>query len=142
MMLTTAPLAVPKYSGHGSAGSDRKAELGDQSLDLIIGQFAIEFRHLAFAFFGDLDQLGIAFLGYFGRMKIVGAELLACGRSFAVRSMADLAFRFLQCFRVISHGRTRHHHESQHNQHREKRLHTFLLFVSTPSFTSSSEARG
>jgi hypothetical protein len=37
MMLTTAPLAVPKYSGHGSAGSDRKAELGDQSLDLIIG---------------------------------------------------------------------------------------------------------
>src|SRR5258707_12137364 len=28
MMLTTAPLAVPKYSGHGSAGSDRKSELG------------------------------------------------------------------------------------------------------------------
>lgn len=42
------------------------ANVFDQIFDLVIGQFAIEFRHFAFAFFGDLDQIGIAFLGYFG----------------------------------------------------------------------------
>src|ERR1051326_5485248 len=71
------------------------ADVLDQGLDLIIGQFAIKFRHLAFAFFGDLDQIRIAFLGYFRRMKITGAHLLAGSRAFAVCSMADLAFRFV-----------------------------------------------
>ena len=41
------------------------ANVFDQIFDLVIGQFAIEFRHLAFAFFGDLDQIGITLLGYF-----------------------------------------------------------------------------
>ena len=42
------------------------ANVLDQAFDLVIGQFAVKFRHFAFAFFGDLDQIGIAFLGYFG----------------------------------------------------------------------------
>src|SRR5690242_6715190 len=50
----------------GLSGSRRFRELLlqaadelDQALDLVVGQFAFELRHLVLAFLGDLDQVGV-----------------------------------------------------------------------------------
>ena len=80
------------------------ANVLDQRLDLIISQFAFKFRHFAFAFFGDLEQICIAFLGYIGRMEVSYSKFLPDGRAFAIGSVTDLALRFVQSFHIVGSG--------------------------------------
>jgi hypothetical protein len=72
------------------------AHVRDQIGQLIVGQFAAISGHLVFAFFGDIQELGIRLLLDFRAREILYGKFFAGYAARGVRAVADLAFHLVQ----------------------------------------------